>query len=303
MSETLSPRQVGEAIQISESSIKRWCDRGKIKASYTAGGHRRIHIADLVEFLRDSKYRLIEPEAIGLPEGVGAGKLDIQSGRDQFTDAIRAGDETRARSVVVELFLNNMSMAEICDQVFAPAFHVIGESWQDGNCEVYEERRACEIGRRVLSDLRELVPPLPTDAPVAIGGSPSGDYYDLPTQAVELVLQSTGIKAKSLGTNLPLDTLAKAIVAYRPKLVWISATFIDDVSRFVNEYRDFHDSIGNECQIVLGGQAIDHEIEKLLPASHFSKDLSGLAKFASSVLGKHIATSKQDSNTPAPTNT
>ncbi len=48
MKQLLTPKQVARAIQVSESSIKRWCDRGTIPAEYTAGGHRRIPLAELV---------------------------------------------------------------------------------------------------------------------------------------------------------------------------------------------------------------------------------------------------------------
>jgi len=37
----LSPRELAEALGVSESSLKRWVDAGKIAASRTEGGHRR----------------------------------------------------------------------------------------------------------------------------------------------------------------------------------------------------------------------------------------------------------------------
>ena len=54
MRELLTPKQVARAINVSESSVKRWCDKGVIPTQYTAGGHRRIPLSGLMEFLRSS---------------------------------------------------------------------------------------------------------------------------------------------------------------------------------------------------------------------------------------------------------
>ncbi|REJ93532.1 MAG: helix-turn-helix domain-containing protein [Planctomycetota bacterium] len=50
MNDLLTPKQVARAISVSESSIKRWCDRGAIATQYTPGGHRRIPLSGLLEF-------------------------------------------------------------------------------------------------------------------------------------------------------------------------------------------------------------------------------------------------------------
>ena len=71
MHEPLSPKQVARAIQVSESSIKRWCDKGVIPTKYTAGGHRRIPLGGLMDFLRSTKHTIAQPEILGLPATTG----------------------------------------------------------------------------------------------------------------------------------------------------------------------------------------------------------------------------------------
>jgi excisionase family DNA binding protein len=41
----VTPKQVAQAINVSESSLKRWCDQGLLTAIRTAGGHRRLALA------------------------------------------------------------------------------------------------------------------------------------------------------------------------------------------------------------------------------------------------------------------
>lgn len=53
MKPLLSPRELAQAIGVSESSIKRWIDDGLIGATKTAGGHRRIAGSEAIRFVRE----------------------------------------------------------------------------------------------------------------------------------------------------------------------------------------------------------------------------------------------------------
>ncbi len=48
MKPLVTPKQVGRALDVSESSLKRWCDNGEIATQYTAGGHRRIALTAML---------------------------------------------------------------------------------------------------------------------------------------------------------------------------------------------------------------------------------------------------------------
>lgn len=47
----LTSHEVGDLLQVNPSSVKKWVDSGRIAAFRTPGGHRRIRVGDLVEFL------------------------------------------------------------------------------------------------------------------------------------------------------------------------------------------------------------------------------------------------------------
>ena len=68
MKQTLSPRELARALGVSESSLKRWADDGKIRFSRTVGGHRRIAVSDALQFARDAKLPLVRPDVLGLRE-------------------------------------------------------------------------------------------------------------------------------------------------------------------------------------------------------------------------------------------
>ena len=47
----LTSHEVGDLLQVNPSSVKKWVNDGRIAAFRTPGGHRRIRVADLVDFL------------------------------------------------------------------------------------------------------------------------------------------------------------------------------------------------------------------------------------------------------------
>jgi excisionase family DNA binding protein len=47
----LTSHQVGALLQVNPSSVKKWVDEGRIAAFRTPGGHRRIRVADLLDFM------------------------------------------------------------------------------------------------------------------------------------------------------------------------------------------------------------------------------------------------------------
>ena len=71
MSQFFSPKEVALAIGVSESSLKRWVDKGLIPAEKTGGGHRRLQLDAVLRYIRDEGKGLANPEIIGLPAETG----------------------------------------------------------------------------------------------------------------------------------------------------------------------------------------------------------------------------------------
>lgn len=254
-----SPRQAAKAIGVSESSLKRWCDAGLIHAKKTAGGHRRLRRAEVVAFLKRRDQELLDPSAIGLPDFEGVSVSDSADAGIQLLDALTHGDEIRCKRLLLYMYLNGWEIAELFDQVIAPTFEQIGEMWSHGELEIYEERRASEICLDAMKEFRSiLVPPQP-EALVAIGGAIEHDLYAIPTLAVELTLTSLGWHARSLGNNLPLDSLLKATAAQKPDLMWVSVSFIKDASTFVEQINTFASLMPAETTVVVGGSALNRD--------------------------------------------
>jgi len=280
----VTPKQVAQAINVSESSLKRWCDQGLLTAVRTAGGHRRLAVDDVFQFLRKSGQQLVRPELLGLPSNTGRTAAVEERARDRLRDALIAGDEDQCRRIVFDLYLSGQSACEICDQVLAPALHDIGALWECGEVSVYRERRACETELKLLHELRMAIRAPPTDAPRAVGGTLECDPYRLPTSMIELVLREQSWQATSLGTRLPAATIAEAVRDNKPKVLWLSVSSIESVPEFLQEYSLLH-SVASEtgAAVVVGGRALTAEIRQQMTYSAYCDTLRHLVSFATSL--------------------
>lgn len=281
----ISPKQVARAIGVSESSLKRWCDRGLIPTVRTAGGHRRLPISGVLAFLRSSKQELIAPELLGLPVTSGRTGRVVDRGRERLRDALLAGDEELCRQIVFDLWLAGQPLSSLCDQVIASAFSDIGDRWACHEADVYQERRACELTLRVLHELRLGLPPGDPNW-TAIGGTIAGDQYTLPTTMAEMILQDCGWAARSLGTSLPFTSLATAIRENHPRLFWVSVSYLADPILFLREFPALNaaaEEVG--AAIVVGGFAMRGEIRQQIRYSAFCDTMQHLEQFARTLRG------------------
>lgn len=273
--------QVARALGVSEASIKRWCDSGVIACGRTAGGHRRVPWQGVIQFVRESGQRLLRPEALGMPEGIGRGRGVAGRAAGQVAEALERGEFERLRRIGWGLYLGGHPAREIFDDVLAPAFCAIGGRWQHGEIEVYQERRACEMCMRFLRELLRAIPPPPEEAPYAIGGTLAGDEYTLGAHMAEIVLREAGWRAECYGLGLPAATWCAAMEKTKPRLVWLSVSWVESVPTFVEEARMLcgcAEQYG--VALMVGGRALSERIRQQFPYSAYGDNFQHLAAFA-----------------------
>jgi excisionase family DNA binding protein len=276
----LSPNDLARAIGVSESSLKRWVDAGKIRAIKTEGGHRRIPLTEAIRFIRERRQPVLRPELLGLPEGIGlvgepAGDVDALQ-RD-----LEAGDGRQARVRVLTRYLDGESIASLCDGPVRDALERIGELWKHSDAGIFVEHRATDVCIQLLGQLRAMVE-TPPGAPVALGATPAGDTHLLPSFMVATVLADEGFEVVNLGADTPVAALDAAIAEHEPLLLWISVTMPPavDLANALARVADRERAAGRA--VILGGRHVGR-----LPVRDRTVELAGsmreLAAFARGV--------------------
>jgi len=277
MNRQVSPKQVALALGVSEASVKRWCDQGLMSPARTAGGHRRIAIHDVVRFARSRGNPLMRPDVLGLPAVSGGGELATSRAVDEAYEILKDGDEMRLLRLAINLYLGRRTVLDIVERVFIDAWSRIGDGWQDGRVEIFEERRGVEITLAALRDLGHILTPPEDGAPVAVGATFPGDPYALPLAMGTVVLRESGIDAESFGAGLPADAIAAAVMKRRPSLLWLSIsiaapTLKADLAIVLKAAK----SVG--AAVALGGRAMN--AKDAPPGATVCATLSELVEFA-----------------------
>jgi len=256
---TLSPKELAQAIGVSESSLKRWADKGVVKVVRTAGGHRRITVPEAIRFIRETKATLVDPRRLGLSDvSTVAENLPDRGGeRDRLYQLLRAGSAAEARGLLVSLYLSGQSTAAICDGPVKEAMWRLGELWRHDPSGIFIEHRATDICIQAVNQLRLLLRE-PGIEMVAVGGAPAGDPYLLPSLLAATVLAAEGVHAVNLGPDTPFDTLRAAALAHEARLVWLSVSSAVEEREFLKELEGLSMELSTSgvC-VVLGGQGAE----------------------------------------------
>lgn len=284
MQSDLSPKDLADVIGVSESSLKRWVDEGRLAASRTAGGHRRIPMHEAVRFIRQTNADVVKPELLGLPDlddgpvkGVLSGKADAA-----LYDALASANADLSRGLIFAFLVKTRSLAEVCDGPVSHAMHRIGELWLHSDRGILVEHRASEICTQTLHQVRQVLRPVGSDAPLAIGGSPSGETHALPSLMASLVLQEVGYRDQNLGANTPIESLVLAAREQRASLIWLSVSTAESRSVVFDQFAPLVACARDlGAAIVLGGRGVlGHPLPAQTENVHVVNSMSELAALA-----------------------
>ncbi|PHQ36767.1 helix-turn-helix domain-containing protein [Rhodopirellula bahusiensis] len=279
-----SPKEVAAAMEVSESSVKRWCDNGSIPVIKTAGGHRRITLDALQAFVHANDRCLLRPEVLGLPQLSPNRTTRIEGDENplnqSFRDSLAEGDEPSCRELMSKKIDLGCTRSEAAESLITDAMHGFGEAWDSNVLDVYQERRGCEIAMRLIYELRSEIPPPSSDAPIAIGGAPEGDPYQLPTMLVELALREVGWNATSLGNDLPMESFVQAAHDYDPHMVWMSVSSVSEPGMFVAAQNQLAESLGEDVPLLIGGRALNDKLRPRLRYTAHCDSIRNLVELA-----------------------
>jgi excisionase family DNA binding protein len=283
MKSVLSPKELGAAIGVSESSLKRWADSGRLHVARTAGGHRRIDRSEAIRFVRSQGFALERPGILGLEDidAISAGP-DLDDPATALHDALSKGEAERARGLALARYVEGMPLALIIDRMIAPAMRAIGNRWRHGADGILIEHRAADICSQILDRIRSLGVIGP-DRCAAVGGSPADDPYVLPSLMAASVLASEGWDEVNLSANTPASVLAQAAVESRANLVWIAFSTEDGAGRVQKVIGDLRGALADAAMdpsIVIGGPALNAETAINIPGVYHARSMTELAAFA-----------------------
>jgi excisionase family DNA binding protein len=280
----LSTVQAAAALGVSVSTVKRWVDEGVLPAHRTAGGHRKLLRAEVLALARQGDLPRGDLAAVS-PVSAKDPAVDLEAAVAGLVKALLEGRGIEVSAIIRQTYRSGVAVETLADQLIAPALAKVGHDWETARIDVWQEHRGTQLCAAALYDLKgELEARAEKNRPVAVGGAPDGDPYHLPTLLAQYVLLDAGWEAVNLGPNTPLPSLTKSLKELRPRLVWLSASYLENNAAFIDAYKNLYRVAERQgVAVAVGGQALREPIRSAIPYTTHGDGLSHLAAFARSL--------------------
>jgi MerR family transcriptional regulator, light-induced transcriptional regulator len=201
---TLVP--AGEAARrlgVSPMTVQRWANQGLIAVERTAGGHRRIPIAEVLRLLAS-----LRPA----PSGPVA----------DWIATLMTGNSDRVLAALCEARNRSANWASVADEL-AAALSEIGRTWEVGECTIFEEHLASEGLRRATIRCVAAMSQQ-TDARRAALLTVEDERHTLGLSLSEMIFAENRWKAIWIGEGPPTNELENMVETLKPDAVVVSAS-------------------------------------------------------------------------------
>jgi len=322
----MTTSQVAELLDVHPSTVKRWCNDGELAVDKTDGGHRRIHLADVLSLTRARGiHTMLEPFEPYEAHVWNAMNEAVEENSFERVHALALGwlDQGKIQRMAW-LFREvgrhpRIPFEEFADNCIRGFMARIGEMWRAGQLRSGEEHMATEMLVETLLRLRdEGAPPAastngngaspaleqPTadhlhdrDAGlVAVVGAMEGDRHHLASLCLRIMLERRGWHVYYMGADVPVEDFAAIQKQHGASLVCVSFAPPNtgaDMQRCVRILSEFYNA-RDPWSLVLGGgvhplpspDEMDTPFEEL-------RILSSMAEFAEALdsgLGQRTTT-------------
>lgn len=241
----VSSRQAANLLDVHESSIKRWCNDGEMDCEYTAGGHRRISLREVVAFAGRQNM-----ECLLLPFGSDAlmiwnGANELKSGRSadilrvKLREWLMHAENARVQALFKLCRSLDIRMPVLFDRLLGGVMAEIGDSWARGTLEVGDEHRVSECVIDLLYSLKAEVGVRNgrADRRTAIVGCGADEDHVLGALMIRILLLERGWDVVYLGRNVPEEDILLYQRRHTAELVCISMSSRREPAEIANYVR------------------------------------------------------------------
>jgi methanogenic corrinoid protein MtbC1 len=198
---------------------------------------------------------------------------------DDLCQALLDADVEQARAALFAAMDEGDSVATICDGPITQAMHIVGERWKHGTEGILLEHRATLACIQLLVHYG-LRLPRPEKGPVAVGGTPSGDSYQVASMMVGLIFKSEGWVGINLGPDVTVEAYKSAILLYRPAAVWIACSVEEPAEQFVRSWQPLlEEAEVTRTTVLVGGRAFPPQAATASPCLRYLPNMESLVQF------------------------
>jgi excisionase family DNA binding protein len=259
MKHIYSSKQVAEVLGVNESSVKRWADSGMLGCYKTPGGHRKFNNDDLMLFSLKYSFELKHNSFnVSGYESLPKQKFDFAKINSVLLKKLFTGSDDEILDYLYSLNLAGLDIMELYDNVLSGTMKIVGEMWRNKEITIELEHISTNKLTKALIRLQGKLESKARNGLTAFCGCPEKEFHELPLLSVNNALQYNGWNTVYAGVNLPVKSFISGIETYKPDMVCLSATLIDDSAKFERDARKIYNAAkaAGTC-FIIGGSAAD----------------------------------------------
>jgi MerR family transcriptional regulator, light-induced transcriptional regulator len=212
-------------------------------------------LADLFEVTLD--YLLGRTEKI-LPSNkeVKGKVIDLTSADKIYLDYLLEGDSKEARNLILSLHEEGITIEYIYFNILDKVLKEVGALWEKGIIDVWKEHFISEVTIDVMREIkfREEKRNHITTSIIALNSGP--ELHNIGLRMISDILEFEGWQVIYLGSNVPVQSLIKAIEIEKPGFIAISVTLEYHIDSAINMIAAVKNYFGkNSPGIIIGGSA------------------------------------------------
>jgi methanogenic corrinoid protein MtbC1 len=174
----------------------------------------------------------------------------------QLTTRLIAGDRAGALQLATDVADQQRDYVRIATRLFQPALYRVGFLWQCNRITVAQEHLATEISRSILARLFNWTASaaLPTGRK-ALFAAVEQDQHVFGLQVVAEAFQIAGWEVQYLGANTPTIALIAQIDRWRPDMVGLSASLVQQLPTLRRAVHLVRGELGGAApMLIVGGR-------------------------------------------------
>ena len=253
--------EAAKILGVNVSTIKRWTDSNKLECIKSAGGHRKFMVEHLKVFLEKNNKKLSRANLAfpGPADGLDINYYILKEDYSFLTGYLvkhsMKCDKPRIQQVLNGMYMGQVELYAIYDNLVAPALYKIGDMWEAGEINVLEEHLATQTIKDCVVRLQGIIPVPEETFATALCLNLSGELHDIALKMASNLLETKGFKVLYSGQLTPAINVTELLAKNAIDRVYISSSYIEDYETTQAELDEIIKASQQAgAQIFLGGE-------------------------------------------------
>jgi methanogenic corrinoid protein MtbC1 len=183
-------------------------------------------------------------------------KKDIISDYKIYMKYLLEGDSIKARDYILNLYEEGIKIDYIYFNVLEKVLKEVGILWEKGMIDVWKEHFISEVTIDVMKEIKFKEKKRNHILSTILALNPGAEIHNIGLRMISDLLEIEGYHVIYLGSNVPIQSLFKAIEVEKPAFITISVTLeyhIDSASYMISAIKDY---FGDKApKVIIGGSA------------------------------------------------